>query len=290
MPRPQKDRDRERAARREEAMRAASERAARRRRWIALLVVGSMLLATVGAIIAVAAEGGGQGVTTTTTFPPPPTTAQAPPADLEFPAAGAAAPQPLDCPAEDGSAPRLTAFPDGVPDCLARLDDGTLDPAVSYRARIRTTEGDLVFRLHSEFAPETVNAFVVLSRYHFFDGAPFDLIWPFGWAEAGGAFGNEALGAGFTLPSEAPEVGSVPTPGSLAFHLDADGRSEPGRLIVALGDNAADLPPSTTIFGLWLEPADGLRPFQRAATESGAPSVNITIEGIDIEPVVDQTA
>ena len=41
-----------------------------------------------------------------------------------------------------------------------------------------TTEGDIVIELDAANAPETVNNFVVLSRYHFYDNVPFHRIVP----------------------------------------------------------------------------------------------------------------
>src|SRR3546814_280885 len=68
------------------------------------------------------------------------------------------------CPPADGSAERTTAFESAPPTCI---EDGK-----TYTATLATTEGEIVIELDAEAAPETVNNFVVLSRYHFYDGVP----------------------------------------------------------------------------------------------------------------------
>ena len=73
-----------------------------------------------------------------------------------------ALPVPDDCPAEDKSdAPRL-AFTSRPTWCLA--------PGVSYTAVFDTTEGEIRVSLDKSRTPETVNNFVVLTRYGYYDG------------------------------------------------------------------------------------------------------------------------
>ena len=66
------------------------------------------------------------------------------------------------CPAADGSSERATTFESAPPMCI--------DAAKTYTATDRHQQGRAHRRLDAAKAPQTVNNFVVLSRYHFFDG------------------------------------------------------------------------------------------------------------------------
>ena len=51
-----------------------------------------------------------------------------------------------------------------------------IDPAKTYAAAIETSKGLITVDLDAKNAPKTVNNFVVLARYHFYDGLPFHRI------------------------------------------------------------------------------------------------------------------
>ena len=110
------------------------------------------------------------------------------------------------CPPSDGSAERTTEFEQAPPMCI--------DPAKSYTATLETTEGDIVIELDAENAPETVNNFVVLSRYHFYDDVPFHRIVPGFVNQAGDPVGPEpgTGGPGYAIPDELPATRPPPTP------------------------------------------------------------------------------
>lgn len=93
---------------------------------------------------------------------------------------------PTECPPEDGSAERVAVFAEAPPECI--------DPAKTYEADIAIVQGDdaeplgtVTIALDTEAAPQTVNNFVVLSRYHFYDGIPFHRLVPGFVAQVGGA-------------------------------------------------------------------------------------------------------
>ena len=273
--------------------------AERRRRLVGLGVILAMLLGTVGAVIAATAADDPTPTTSTTTpTAAPPTTSapgELPPVDdVPLPEPGATVGADYPCPAPDGSAERVTTFGGPPPMCLETLPDGTVDPAVTYRATLRTSVGDLVFLLDTERSPLSVNDFVVLARYHYFDGAPFDTVWTRGWAELGGAFttGREVPAGGFTIPGEAPEVGTVPFPGALGIYFDDPEAttSQGGRFLVVTGEQAAALPERTTFLGLLLDGTDAFPDLITAGTSSGVPSSVITVEAVSVEATRDPGA
>ena len=76
---------------------------------------------------------------------------------------------PTPCPPADGSAERDHHLRAAPPACI--------DPAKTYTATVATTEGDIIVDLDPEPAP-TVNNFVFLARYHYYDGVAFHRIIP----------------------------------------------------------------------------------------------------------------
>lgn len=291
MARPTSNRQRSQAASHQRRQRAhsAAERAQRRRKVVAAVVVAGLVLSSGGAVVAVAlgSLSGGSSPVTTTSVPTPPTSPTADPVVLPLPALGASATAEVPCPAEDGSSPRTTSFAGPPPNCLPTNADGTVDTSVNLTAVVSTSVGDLTYLLSTERAPQTVNSFVFLARYGYFDGAPFDVITPLAWAEAGTNFIDapfaEGAGPGWVVERESPEQGMVSTPGMLAMATTADGSSQPGRLLVALGDQAAALPVPTTFFGVLLDGTTTLAAIQRSGREDGLPTAAVLIQRITVE-------
>ncbi|MCX6528258.1 MAG: peptidylprolyl isomerase [Actinobacteria bacterium] len=67
------------------------------------------------------------------------------------------------CPATDGTAVRTTNFTKAPPMCI--------DAKKSYTATFDTTEGAIEIALNTKKTPKTVNNFVTLSRYKYYDGS-----------------------------------------------------------------------------------------------------------------------
>jgi cyclophilin family peptidyl-prolyl cis-trans isomerase len=78
------------------------------------------------------------------------------------PAVGGTLSGPTPCPKADGSSPRITTFKQAPPNCL--------DPGKTYQATFVTTEGNIVVGLDTTKTSMTANNFVVLARYHYYDG------------------------------------------------------------------------------------------------------------------------
>lgn len=253
-----------------------AQKRTRKRQILVLVVVGAMLLSTASAVlIAIFSD----------TTPPeePPPVQEAEPARL-WPEAGETLAGDVPCPEPGGDGERVTRMPDGPPVCIATTEEGEIDIGIDYMATIETSVGDLHYSLSTEHAPETINNFVVLARYGFFDGAPFDVITREGVAVTGGQFGDGSeTGPGYELPSEAPPTGMIPTLGALAMLPTPDGSSAGGTLVLALGNNAADLPPETTFFGLLLDGSETVSAINRASGEDGQPLEEIVIEAVTVE-------
>jgi cyclophilin family peptidyl-prolyl cis-trans isomerase len=77
-----------------------------------------------------------------------------------------------------------------------------IDPNVRLDATVVTNLGTFVIALDPSSAPLSVNSFVVLARYHFYDGVDFHRIVTDFVAQAGDA--NGTGGPGYAIPDEPP--------------------------------------------------------------------------------------
>lgn len=70
-----------------------------------------------------------------------------------------------ECPPEDGATERVTQFTEAPPFCL--------DEDATYEAVFETDAGDIRVELDAENMPNTVNNFVFLARWGYYDGTVF---------------------------------------------------------------------------------------------------------------------
>jgi cyclophilin family peptidyl-prolyl cis-trans isomerase len=152
-------------------------------------------------------------------------------------------------------------------------------------ATIATSKGTMTVQLNPARAPRSVNDFVVLARYHFYDGQPVTSI----RSRASFTVGLDFTGPGaeqapgFTIPSEAPPQGQVFVPGMLAMVPtdDADGASR-GQLLVATYEDAAGIDQDVTTLGIMLSGDELLAAVDALATGDGDPAEPVTIESITV--------
>ncbi len=97
------------------------------------------------------------------------------------------------CPKTDGSERRVTTFEQAPPMCI--------DTKKSYTATFNTSEGEVVVELDVKRTPKTVNNFVVLSNYKYYDGTPIFRTDPSIDIIQGGGPDNTS-GPGYTIEDE----------------------------------------------------------------------------------------
>ena len=140
---------------------------------LALFVI-SMGLVLTGTDSAAPPEGSPTSTSSTTSVPEPgggpPPTAAGPPIEVPSIPAGERLDGPTPCPAPDGSSPRVTSFAEPPPRCI--------DADRNYNVTVTTSVGDLDFLMSAPQGPDAVNNFVVLARYHYYDGLPLVSINP----------------------------------------------------------------------------------------------------------------
>ncbi|MDH5522324.1 MAG: peptidylprolyl isomerase, partial [Acidimicrobiia bacterium] len=187
---------------------------------------------------------------------------------ISVPAPGGTIQGPTECPSADGSSERITTFSEAPPTCI--------DPSASYTATIATTSGDITVQLDAAAAPETVNNFVVLSRYHYYDGTPFHRIIPGFVIQGGDATGpSPGLGnPGYLIAEEPP---AEPADGETAYEIGSfamakgPGPSATGaQFFIVTGPSGEALPPEYSLFGQVTEGMDVVTAIESIPT-TGSP-------------------
>lgn len=168
------------------------------------------------------------------------------PAELPDPPPGIELTDDTTCPPAEGAEERVQQFAGPPPDCLTA--------GAAYRATFSTTLGEFTAELDVDAAPATVNNFVVLSRYRYYDGVPFHRVVPDFVIQAGdgdGApWGNNDLG--YTIDDELPESSDAYTDYSLAM-ANAGPDTNGSQFFVVLPGGGAQLQPLYSSFGQVVE-------------------------------------
>ena len=160
----------------------------------------------------------------------PPTEPEPDPVDTEAVSTSTTSPtQPVeisepsnpDCPAADKSSPRTLDFGGPQPMCI--------NPAHNYQAVFDTSEGEIVIDLDTENTPNTVNNFVTLARWGYYDGTTLFRTDPSIDIIQGGSPHTDSAGdpgPGYTIPDE-------PTFNDEGGSLTGPYRYVPGQLVMA---------------------------------------------------------
>lgn len=179
------------------------------------------------------------------------------------------------CPATDGSSPRVTTFSAPPPSCI--------DPSMQYTAILHTSEGDITLLLNAEQSFDAVNNFVVLSRYHYYDGQAFTSIVSRESAGVKPRFDNppDRESPGYVLPGD-PEP-TIWTTGQIGMVPNGPGTTQfSDAFLLATFELAPGLPTEITQFGIMLDGAPVLQALERVSSQTGSPTDVVVINSITI--------
>jgi cyclophilin family peptidyl-prolyl cis-trans isomerase len=176
------------------------------------------------------------------------------------------------CPNADGSSPVQQKFDGPPPMCI--------DPAKTYVAEMVTTKGTMRIALDPIAAPKTVNNFVVLARYHYFDGIVFHRIIPGFVLQGGDPTGSGRGGPGYQFADELPKPGRYEL-GSLAM-ANAGPNTNGSQFFVISGPQGAGLPPQYSLFGKVVKGLDVVAAIDQIGSRSGTPKEQVTIASVTI--------
>jgi cyclophilin family peptidyl-prolyl cis-trans isomerase len=175
-------------------------------------------------------------------------------------------------PAADGSSPKTQRF-DGPPPMV-------IDPAKRYTAEVTTSKGALTIALDAIAAPRTVNNFVFLARWHYYDGIVFHRIIPGFMLQGGDPEGSGRGGPGYRFEDELPAPGRYEI-GSLAM-ANAGPHTNGSQFFIVSGPDGTALPPSYSLFGKVVGGLDVVKAIESVGSRSGAPSEQVVIESVTI--------
>jgi cyclophilin family peptidyl-prolyl cis-trans isomerase len=187
--------------------------------------------------------------------------------------------EPLPCPEAAAEAERTTEFPAAPPMCI--------DPDVDYSATVVTDAGTIEIDLFEDEAPVTVNNFVYLARYQYYDGLDFHRVIPDFVLQGGDPNGDGTGGPGYQFEDELPEpedyqAGSLAmansgpnTNGSQFFIVTSEQGAE--SLVQAVGGTA-----NYSLFGQVTEGMDVVEAIEADGSPQGTPSTVHVIESVTI--------
>ena len=178
-----------------------------------------------------------------------------------------------DVPNPDGSSPRTTKFKAPPP--------MVIDPSKRYTAVMETSMGTITIALDAASAPRTVNNFVFLSRFHYYDGIIFHRIIKGFVCQGGDPEGSGRGGPGYRFEDELPKAGRYEI-GSLAM-ANAGPNTNGSQFFLISGADGARLPPQYSLFGKVVKGLDVVEAMQSVPTGSGdRPKDDVVIRSVTI--------
>ena len=234
-----------------------------------------LLLAGCGSSKKSAADttGAAAGASAETTVAVGSETTSAAPAVSESTVGGtASAPAAEGCPPADGSAAKKQTFAAAPPMCI--------NEAKAYTATMVTSKGSMTFDLLAKKAPKTVNNFVVLARYHYFDGITFHRVVPDFVLQGGDPEGTGRGGPGYEFADELPQAGEYKI-GSLAM-ANAGPNTNGSQFFIISGQNGTQLPPSYSLFGQLTDGQPTVDAIAALGVGDGPPKETVTITSVTI--------
>jgi cyclophilin family peptidyl-prolyl cis-trans isomerase len=156
-----------------------------------------------------------------------------------------------------------------------------IDPAKTYTAEMVTSMGTLTSALDSASAPVTVNSFVFLSRYHYYDGIIFHRIINGFVCQGGDPTGTGTGGPGYRFADELPKAGRYEI-GSLAM-ANAGPNTNGSQFFLISGQQGVRLPPQYALFGKVVKGLEIVEAMQRVETDGrDKPKTDVVIQSVTI--------
>ncbi|MEN9645201.1 MAG: hypothetical protein RL238_1870 [Actinomycetota bacterium] len=180
---------------------------------------------------------------------------------------------PEGCANPDGSSPKTQTFAALPPTCI--------EEGKTYTATIETTKGTLHVTLRNDIAPVTVNSFVNLARFHYFDGTTCHRAIQGFVVQCGDPTATGTGGPGYDIPDEFDKIEPYQI-GSMAMANTGQPNTGGSQFFIITGPNGASLPPQYTLFGQVIEDDMGVI---EALDAISNPNDGPPLEPIDITSV-----
>ncbi len=144
-----------------------------------------------------------------------------------------------ECAPADGSAAQQRTFDEPPQLCLKE--------GKTYKATIETTQGTLDVLLRADIAPNTVNSFVNLARFHYFDDTTCHRAIQGFVVQCGDPTATGTGGPGYEFDDELGAIEPYRI-GSVAM-ANSGPNTQGSQFFIITGDSGAALPPAYTLFG-----------------------------------------
>ena len=156
-----------------------------------------------------------------------------------------------------------------------------IDPAKNYSAEMVTSMGTMTISLDSASAPQTVNSFVFLARYHYYDGIIFHRIIKGFVCQGGDPTGTGTGGPGYRFADELPKAGRYEI-GSLAM-ANAGPNTNGSQFFLISGRQGVQLPPQYALFGKVVKGLEVVEAMQQVDTDGrDRPKSDVVIQSVTI--------
>jgi cyclophilin family peptidyl-prolyl cis-trans isomerase len=160
-----------------------------------------------------------------------------------------------------------------------------IDPSKAYTATMQTSQGGpITIAFDPKQAPKTVNNFVFLARYHFYDGLTFHRIVPDFVIQGGDPQGNGSGGPGYKFADELPKAGQYKI-GSLAM-ANSGANTNGSQFFIITGQQGVQLPPQYSLFGQVTSGMDIVNKIAALAVPgaaNGEPKEKVTMDSVTIQ-------
>jgi cyclophilin family peptidyl-prolyl cis-trans isomerase len=185
------------------------------------------------------------------------------------------------CPETDGSSPHQLQFTGPPPQCI--------DHDATYVATVETTRGNFEITLDPKTAPEGVNSFVFLARWHYYDGVGFSRVLSDYVMQVGDPVHGDLAdsgNAGYLLPEEPPRQQPFYPEGSVVLANQPPKPNTTGSeffVITGSGPQVDQLTPSFTRIGRVTSGqsvVDAINATGRLSDEVGGPTSVTVIQRI----------
>ena len=156
-----------------------------------------------------------------------------------------------------------------------------IDATKRYSASMETSMGTIVIALNAAAAPQTVNNFVSLARYHYYDGLVFHRVIQGFMCQGGCPEGSGRGGPGYRFDDELPKQGQYEL-GSVAM-ANAGPNTNGSQFFIISGPSGVGLPPAYALFGKVVSGLDIVDTMEKVQTGGGdRPSGDVTINSVTI--------
>jgi cyclophilin family peptidyl-prolyl cis-trans isomerase len=173
----------------------------------------------------------------------------------------------------DGSSARYTKFSAAPPFCL--------DTSKTYNATFKTDAGNFTVQFLPKYAPITVNNFIFLAGYHFYDGIVFHRVIPGFMDQVGDPTATGTSGPGYQFADELPTSKSAYQTGALAM-ANSGANTNGSQFFVVVPGGGGGLTPNYSVFGQVSSGIDIVEKINSDGSQAGTPAKYHKITSISI--------